>query len=307
VPDQPVVPRPPSAPVRRGRKIASWAAVATVVVAAMPGQGGAPIASGVPAPDLVELRPGAFQYRPSGDFSRDGRPATAPTVTAVIPRWLAVMRHQVTEAEYRPCVAAGACPTADRSRATFDRPVVGVSWHLAEAYAAWLSDQTGVRFRLPTDEEWAYAAAGRFTGDALPDGAPGTDPGARALAGYEADLRSNEAVDREPRPVGSFGVNENGLADLAGNVWEWTDTCFTRHAIDQRGVAVATTINCGVRVVEGRHRAYVTDFIRDPRSGGCSIGRPPSNLGFRLVRDDEPRSRSRSVLERARHLMRLGP
>ena len=46
--------------------------------------------------------------------------------------------------------------------------------------------------------------------------------------------------------------------------------------------------NCGVRVAEGAHRAYVTDFIRDARAGGCASGVPPNNLGFRLVR--EPKS-----------------
>ena len=45
------------------------------------------------------------------------------------------------------------------------------------------------------------------------------------------------------------------------------------------------TENCGVRVVEGRHRTYVSDFIRDARGGGCAVGAPPSNLGFRLVRE----------------------
>jgi hypothetical protein len=39
-------------------------------------------------------------------------------------------------------------------------------------------------------------------------------------------------------------------------------------------------------IVEGQHRSYMTDFIRDPRSGGCAVGKPPDNLGFRLVRDD---------------------
>ena len=43
-----------------------------------------------------------------------------------------------------------------------------------------------------------------------------------------------------------------------------------------------------MRVVEGQHRAYVTDFIRDARAGGCAAGVPPSNLGFRLVREPAP-------------------
>jgi hypothetical protein len=54
------------------------------------------------------------------------------------------------------------------------------------------------------------------------------------------------------------------------------------------GRTVKQTQNCGVRVAEGAHRAYVTDFIRDARAGGCASGRPPTNLGLRLVR--EPRS-----------------
>jgi len=41
--------------------------------------------------------------------------------------------------------------------------------------------------------------------------------------------------------------------------------------------------HCGVRVVQGAHRAYMTDFIRDPKTGGCAAGVPPANLGFRLV------------------------
>jgi hypothetical protein len=45
-------------------------------------------------------------------------------------------------------------------------------------------------------------------------------------------------------------------------------------------------VNCGVRVAEGAHRAYVTDFIRDARAGGCAQGVPPANLGFRLVREE---------------------
>jgi hypothetical protein len=57
--------------------------------------------------------------------------------------------------------------------------------------------------------------------------------------------------------------------------------------IDAHGDVIPTTTNCGVRIVEGRHRTYVTDFIRDVRRGGCSVGVPPAHLGFRLVRDDE--------------------
>ena len=41
-----------------------------------------------------------------------------------------------------------------------------------------------------------------------------------------------------------------------------------------------------MRVVEGNHRTYMSNFIRDPRGGACSAGAPPSNIGIRLVRED---------------------
>jgi Uncharacterized conserved protein len=94
-------------------------------------------------------------------------------------------------------------------------------------------------------------------------------------------------LDSAPQLFGSFGANENGLLDMAGNVWEWTSTCFVRSVLNDAGETISNSPNCGVRVAEGQHRAYVTDFIRDARAGGCAVGVPPSNLGFRLVREQQ--------------------
>ena len=47
----------------------------------------------------------------------------------------------------------------------------------------------------------------------------------------------------------------------------------------------------------------MTDFIRDARAGGCSVGTPPSNLGFRLVRDDDPSRRLKTIKEAGRSLV----
>ena len=157
-----------------------------------------------------------------------------------------------------------------------------VSWHDADAYAAWLSRKTGERYRLPTDEEWAYAAGSKFRDDGLP--VDQSDPSKRWLARYERESERGPA-DPKTRPFGSFGANENGLLDLGGNVWEWTSTCFVRSALNDAGETVSSSPNCGVRVAEGQHRSYVTDFVRDARAGGCAAGVPPSNLGFRLVRE----------------------
>ena len=234
-------------------------------------------------PDLVTIGAGGFVHRPAGDYTRAGRPADAPAEVVRIDRPVSIMRHQVTGAEYAACVSAGACPPTRDAVAHPDHPAVQVSWRDATAYAAWLSTRTGRHYRLPTDAEWAYAAGSRFRDDAL--GAD--DPVKRRLVRYEREAAESGPDDATTRPVGTYGANEHGVLDLAGNVWEWTDTCFERVALDAEGRRTGTpTANCGVRVVEGRHRAYVTDFIRDARAGGCAAGIPPTHLGFRLVRDD---------------------
>ena len=190
------------------------------------------------------------------------------------------MTHQVSVDEYARCVTDNACSPLVYEQSEAAVPVVMVSWNDARAYAAWLSKKLGQHYRLPTDEEWFYAAGSR-----APAESPlvGGSTVARWLARYDRESQE-QPVDARPQPIGHFGANENGLSDIAGNVWEWTDTCYTRTALDTDGNATGrATINCGVRVAEGPHRAYVVDFIRDARAGGCAAGIPPSNLGFRLV------------------------
>ncbi len=239
----------------------------------------------VERPALIEILPGSFAYRLSGEFSQAGRPAKAPLVQHRLEGKLEMMAHQVTVEEYRRCVAAGACEklAADAEQRA-DFPVVQVSFEDANAYAAWLSNATGEVYRLPTDEEWAYAAGSRFKDDAPAQSDDLSDPSKAWLSKYERETEGSDAFGDRVRPVGGFGSNEKGLLDLSGNVWEWTSTCFERQTGDQERRR-STIANCGVRVVEGQHRGYVQDFIRDARGGGCAAGKPPSHLGFRLLRE----------------------
>ncbi len=239
--------------------------------------------------ELVVLPAATFSYRAAGEFLLDGQPVNPPLVAVAFERPVAIMKNHVSRADYERCVAAKACrPVDPRLPADADRvPAVGVNWHDAVAYAAWFSRETGHRYRLPTDSEWAYAAASLFHDNTVVERSDAANPATRWIATYERTAASERAVDSRPQPFGTFGVNENGLADVAGNIWDWTATCFARHAAGKRGPMSDMEI-CGVRVVEGAHRTYLTDFVRDPKGGACSVGTPPSNLGIRLVRDDDP-------------------
>jgi formylglycine-generating enzyme required for sulfatase activity len=229
----------------------------------------------------VRLASTAFSYRAAGDFSQAGRPVEGPLRELRLPADLVVMKRQVTAAEYARCVDDAACPRTAIPAGAQDVPVVGVSWHDASAYAAWLSRKTGITHRLPTDEEWTFAAAEKARDEAMPLVDP-SDPAQAWIARYDAESARSRPAATAAQPGGAFGTNSNGLDDLAGNVWEWTNSCFVRVSLDGGSERITNT-NCGVRVVEGAHRSYMTDFIRDPRSGGCAAGVPPANLGFRLV------------------------
>ena len=237
-------------------------------------------------PDFVDLKPANFQYRVAGDFSRDGKPAVAPLREMQLSGHIRIMNRQVTAAEYARCADDGACPRIPHMSTMADRPMVGVSWRDATAYADWMTGKTGLSYRLPTDEEWVFAASDKASDEALPLVDP-ADPAQAWIARYETEANRARPGALDPQPVGTFGRNENGLRDIGGNVWEWTNTCFLRMTIEPTGAAHATNTNCGVRVVQGAHRTYMTDFIRDPRIGGCAVGVPPANLGFRLVIEDQ--------------------
>jgi len=257
------------------------------------------------AQEFAALKAENFSYRIAGDFSRDGKPVAAPLRQIKLDSSLAIMTRQVTATEYTRCVADGDCPRIPQASTQDNMPMVGVSWRDATAYARWMTRITGKLHRLPTDEEWVFAAAEKASDDALR--VIGTsDPVKAWIARYEAETSRERPALLAPQPVGAFGRNERGLQDVAGNVWEWTDTCFLRHDIEPSGTTRVTNINCGVRVVQGAHRAYMTDFIRDPRSGGCAAGVPPANLGFRLVVEQERWPGLRRMAERvADKMLRL--
>jgi serine/threonine-protein kinase len=92
-------------------------------------------------------------------------------------------------------------------------PVVNVSFNDVNEFAAWRSKRDRVTYRLPTEEEWEYAARNGERADLYPWG---------------PDWKDNAAVLKEatPAPVGSRAVGRNrwGIADLVGNVWEWTSS-----------------------------------------------------------------------------------
>jgi formylglycine-generating enzyme required for sulfatase activity len=243
----------------------------------------------LPVEHTVEIDAGTIDFAEPGEFLAAGRPVAPEAVRTVFAQPFRVMRHQVSQADYQFCVAAGACQPSDATpSATPERiPITGVSYLDATAYAEWLADATGEGWRLPTAAEWAFMAAERFSGDVYsPVAEEKANPSVAWIRRYREEAAAARSPDPQVRPHGFFGPNSRAVEDLAGNVWEWTSTCYTRFAVDENSQPLTRVDNCGVHVVEGRHRAYMSNFIRDGKSGGCAVGTPPQNLGFRLVLEE---------------------
>lgn len=240
----------------------------------------------LPGPETVIVEPRTFTYRSDGDFTEGGYPVDGPLQTVAVRAPLNIMKFQVSVADYTLCVVDGACAATDNVRAASDAvPVTGVNYDDAYAYAMWLSKETGQVWRLPTDVEWAFSAGERFADDGLGLAMDSSNPAIRWLADYERESARKGTGNPMPQPQGTFGENAFGVADIGGNVWEWTETCHRSVSFGKDGTIASEASACGIYVTEGKHRAPMSSFIRDPKSGGCSVGTPPDNLGFRLVHD----------------------
>lgn len=150
-------------------------------------------------------------------------------------------------------------------------PVVGVTWREAATFCERVVQATGLRARLPTEDEWEYAArAGVRTAHGW-----GDDP--RASVGFAWTLRNSEM---KVRPVGQLAPNAWGLYDTAGNVWEWCDGVFDGH---EGGHDVRRAIRGGAAFNE-------TTAVRLSHRWGLAPDQRNAFLGFRVVVDLPVRS-----------------
>jgi formylglycine-generating enzyme required for sulfatase activity len=175
-------------------------------------------------------------------------------------------------------------------------PVTCTSWSDAKAYAQWLSDQTGHRYRLPSASEWEYAA--RAGSEAVqPWSANGSDACANANV---ADL---SAARRYPgwvafacndgyvftAPVGSFKASAFGLNDMLGNVFQWTEDCWNP---SYKGAPIDGSArgdgNCSEHELRGGSWFSSPGYVRADYRNHFATNYRTSSVGIRLARDITP-------------------
>ena len=237
-------------------------------------------------PEMVVIPAGTF--RMGSPASEEGRSDDEGPQHRVTLRSFALGRLEVTRSEYAAFVTATGYGPGDGCAEWTGRlarwtvhaerswrapgfaqggghPVVCVSWGDAQAYAEWLSAETGESYRLPSESEWEYAArAGTTTArywGAGSDGQCGYANGADAALMKSPFFKPGRASEKVgcndgaigTASVGSYGANDFRLFDVLGNVAEWVEDCWHD---DYRGAPSdgrAWTVggNCGRRAWRG--------------------------------------------------------
>jgi formylglycine-generating enzyme required for sulfatase activity len=239
--------------------------------------------NGTNGPELVVVPAGRFRM---GDIQSAGGNDEQPVHEVNIRRPFAAGRYEITFDQYDEFAkATGGQLPDDQGFGRGRRPVISVSWDEAVDYAAWLSQQTGKRYRLPTEAEWEYAARA------------GTETaywwGNEMKPGFVNCMSCGARRDkRQTEPVGSFKSNPFGLYDTAGNVREWVQDCWHDNyqgaPSDGSAWEKEHNGNCNGRVNRGGAFRSVNKLnVRSSSREMYRAGARPYWVGFRLVREIE--------------------
>lgn len=189
--------------------------------------------------------------------------------------------HQVTLSDYYIaetevtqelwCAVMGSNPS--RFTRSSRNPVETVSWHDCQSFIQRLNQLTGLRFRLPTEAEWEYAARGgnkskgyKYSGSNRIDD----------VAWYDGN---SGGVTHE---VAKCYPNELGLYDMSGNVWEWCSDWYGSYSsvaqVDPSGAGTGS-----YRVNRGGGWNYYAQYCRVSYRPGNTPDNRNAYLGLRLV------------------------
>ena len=172
-----------------------------------------------------------------------------------------------------------------------NQPVVCVSWNDAQEFIAWLTEQTGESYRLPSEAEWEYAVRAGSTrkyhfGNSKSElcryanhADSGTDYSGR-------NKSCSDGVGKRTTTVGRYLPNEFGLYDMHGNAWEWVQDCWNAN---YRGAPTNnrawTGGDCSRSVLRGGSWGHAPEHLRSAARGRAVRSSRDDTIGFRLAQD----------------------
>ena len=231
---------------------------------------------GSAGPTLVRIPAGNFDMgSPGSSRHADERPRHSVKVGK-----FAISKYEVTFSQYDKFAEATGKTLPDSlymERET--HPVIFITWDDAYYYVKWLSEQTGQKYRLPSESQWEYAA--------------GTGKRSTFWWGYKEEPKRahcfgcGSGLDpRKPTKIGSFGANNFGLYDTAGNLAEWVHDCWHDNYKDApTDDEVWEGGDCAFRVTRGGSYSSPPQSIRHAKRDRFKSDSAYDHIGIRVVRD----------------------
>jgi formylglycine-generating enzyme required for sulfatase activity/serine/threonine protein phosphatase PrpC len=231
--------------------------------------------SGGKGPVMVIVPDGKFAMGSSSAKNSDERPRHDVTVDQ-----FAVSQYEITFADYDLFAKAEGRKIPDSLYLDRENhPVIFVSWDDAYYYTKWLSEQTGQRYRLPTEAEWEYMAS--------------TGKKSTFWWGYNEEPNRAHCFGcgtnldpRKPTKIGTFDPNSFGIYDTSGNVAEWVHDCWHDNYNDAPAYAeVWEGGDCSYRVVRGGAYSTPPQSIRNAKRDKYKSDKVYDHIGIRVVRE----------------------
>lgn len=232
--------------------------------------------------NLVEIPAGTFVM--GSPATEQGRGADETSHEVAIGKRFFLGRDEVTQEQWQNVTGTSPSHFADCGARC---PVENVNYAEVEQFLARVNDgATEFTYRLPTEAEWEYACrAGTttpfFTGANLTTDQANYN-GTFPYGGFPAGL-----YRERPTAVGTFPPNAWGLADMHGNVWEWTSDWYAPYpagsATDPHGPSSGEkkAIRGGSWYFDATSARCATRYTHSPGDRGFS-------LGFRVAADRVP-------------------
>ena len=269
------------------------------------------------AGEMVSIPGGTFRM---GDLSGEGDDDEKPVRSVTVPAF-SIGKYEVTVGQFRRFVEATEYRTdaernADGNEGCYaytadegwdwswgrswrrpgysvgdDQPVACVSWNDAQAFIAWLTQQTGESYRLPTEGEWEYAArAGSTTkyhfGNSESQLCRFANHGDTSTDYSDRNKSCSDGVGYRTTMVGHYQPNSFGLYDMHGNLWELVQDCWNEsYAKAPINGSAWTSGNCDLRVIRGGSWGSSPGALRSANRGRSRLTDRNTTRGFRLAQD----------------------
>lgn len=231
--------------------------------------------SGGKSPVMIVIPAGDFKMGSTSSKNSNERPRHDVSVAQ-----FAVSQYEITFDEYDAFAKATNRKIPDSlymDRAT--HPVIFVSWDDAYYYTKWLSEETGEKYRLPSEAEWEYMAS----------------TGKKSTFWWGYDEEPNRAHcfgcgtgfdPRKPTKVGSFGANAFGIYDTSGNVSEWIHDCWHKNYKGApKNAEVWEGGDCSYRSVRGGAYSSPPQSIQNVKRDKFKSDKAYDHIGIRLIRN----------------------